>query len=95
MLSSSSPTRQKWLSETVNLSVGDVVLMVDPSNDVHLGLWLYRVSEVLPGTDGRVRTVRVQVGDRIYTQPVARLIRLPAETDGSSEAATLPEPDVT
>ena len=93
---SAMQARQKWHSENDNLSIGDVVLMVDPQQ--RRASWpLAKVTEVLPGADKRVRIVRVQVGDRIYTRPVARLIRLPSETtcDTGPEAATLPEPEPT
>ena len=69
--------RQKWRSETANLSVGDVVLIIDPQR-VRAS---WPVAKILPGDDGRVRAVKVQTKDQIYTRPVARFIKLPADPD--------------
>lgn len=72
--------RQKWHTEAPDLQVGATVMIVDPQ--LPRALWpVGRVSEVLPGADDRVRTVRVQVWDRTYTRPVARIIHLPALPD--------------
>lgn len=72
--------RQKWQTEVPGYQVGATVLVVDPQ--LPRALWpVGKVSEVLPGSDDRVRTVRVQVGDRTYTRPVARIIPLPALAD--------------
>ena len=77
---SAMQARQKWRGEADNLSKGDVVLMIDPQHS--RASWpLAKVIETLPGDDGRVRVVKVKVGDRIYTRPVVRLIRLPDEPD--------------
>lgn len=72
--------RQKWQAEVPDLQVGTTVMIVDPQ--LPRALWpVGRVSQVLPGPDDRVRTVEVQVGDRTYVRPVARIIRLPALPD--------------
>ena len=50
--------RRKWQNDARNLQVGDVALIVESGSP--RGLWpLARVTEVLPGPDGRVRTVRL------------------------------------
>lgn len=69
--------RQKWYSDTPNIEIGATVMIID--SQLPRALWCVgRVTQTLPGGDGKVRTVQVKVGDRSYTRPVARLIRLPA-----------------
>ncbi|XP_048865547.1 uncharacterized protein LOC125739453 isoform X1 [Brienomyrus brachyistius] len=77
-------TRSKWQRDAPPLQLGTVVLIMDP----HLprALWpVGRVTKVIPGVDGRVRTADVQVKDHNYTRPVARLIPLPAIPDTTSD----------
>ncbi len=72
--------RQKWQDDTPDIQVGTTVLIVDPQ--LPRALWpVGKVSEVYPGADTRVRTAKVQVGEKSYTRPVARLIQLPAIAD--------------
>ena len=62
----------KWNRETRNLSVNDVVLLVDES--VPRGFWpLARVIEVMPGRDGRVRVCKIKTKNGIYTRPVSQV----------------------
>lgn len=69
--------RRKWQIEEPSLKVHDVVLVIDPTSP--RGHWpLGRVTEVLPGPDGVVRTARVTTKTGTYTRPVARLCRLEA-----------------
>ena len=65
--------RQKWLSETRKVQVGDVVLIADGASP--RGYWsLARVTEVFPSSDGRVRTVEVKTnGGRLYRRPVSKI----------------------
>ncbi|XP_022079226.1 uncharacterized protein LOC110973069 [Acanthaster planci] len=90
----SMQARQKWRKEEDDLAVGNVVLMIDP-HQVRASWPLARIIEVLPGDDGRVRAVRVESGGRVYTRPVAKLIRLPDETEDRAEVAdpVSPNPD--
>lgn len=58
-----SSLRHKWHVPRRNLKVNDIVIIKEdllPRNEWHLG----RVVETLEGTDGLVRQVKVQVGDR-------------------------------
>ena len=69
-------TRQKWTEERNNMTKGDRVIVLDPQ--LPRAFWpVGEVKETKSGKDGRVRTAVVQVGERTYTRPVARLIRLP------------------
>lgn len=68
--------RQKWQQDNDDLKVGSVILIIDQQSP--RALWLTgRVKAVFPGADGHVRSAEVQVKDKTYTRPVARLIHLP------------------
>lgn len=68
-------SRQKWYSTSTDISLGSVVLMMDPQ--LPRAHWpIGRVTKVYPSADGHVRTVDVKINDRTYTRPVARLIVL-------------------
>lgn len=73
-------TRGQWQKPSPDVQVGMVVLLIDPQ--LPRSLWqMGKVTKVFPGTDGRVRTVEVQIKDRVYTRPIARLIVLPEIQD--------------
>ena len=68
-------TRPKWLRDTRNLKVGDLVLIAE-DNEAR-GHWpLGRVTRCIPGSDGRVRSVQVKTSTGTYTRPAARLCLL-------------------
>lgn len=72
--------RQKWQTETPDLQVGSVVMIVDPQ--LPRALWLVgQIDKTLPGPDGRIRAGEVCVGGKIYVRPVARIIQLPSLPD--------------
>ncbi|KAE8289497.1 hypothetical protein D5F01_LYC11199 [Larimichthys crocea] len=76
-------THSKWQQERDDLTVGSIVLIVD--QQLPRAMWpVGKVIAVIPGVDGRVRTAQIQVKDKSYTRPVARLIRLPAIPQDSS-----------
>jgi hypothetical protein len=76
--------RQKWQRESDNLQTGEVVMIVD--QQAPRALWqMGTVAKVIPGQDGRVRTAVVNVKDKSYTRPVARLIKLPALPDDTNK----------
>lgn len=65
------------------LKVGDVVFLT--ADGVKRQNWpLARVVEILPGQDGKVRTVRVKTADSEFLRPIQRLV--PLEVD--QEVAT-------
>ncbi|KAI7805170.1 hypothetical protein IRJ41_000825 [Triplophysa rosa] len=67
---------QKWQDDKRDIPVGTAVMIIDPQ--LPRALWpVGRVSEVFPGTDGRVRTANIKVGSKTYTRPIARIIQLP------------------
>ena len=58
-------TRQKWHMDKRNLKVNDIVLLQDdlvPRNEWKLA----RVTEVYPGSDSRVRKVRLLVSNTTF-----------------------------
>ena len=64
--------RQKWLEPKRNLTVDDLVLVVDEST--HRSKWpLGRVVEIHHGRDGLVRSVKVFQGSSTLTRPIAKL----------------------
>ena len=67
-----------------SLETGQVVMMVDPQ--LPRASWpVGRITKTMPGTDGRVRSVEIQVKNRTYIQPVARLIPLPEMTEDEKQ----------
>ena len=68
-------TRKKWLHERKNLQENDVELLVFP--DSFRALW-----PLVPGKDGRVRSVKLEVGDRELVRPIVKLC--PLELDCSA-----------
>ncbi|KAK9969699.1 hypothetical protein ABG768_027851, partial [Culter alburnus] len=72
--------RQKWRLDGKELAVGHVVLLID--HQLPQALWpVGTVAETYAGPDGKVRTAKVQVRDKMYTRPVVKLIQLPKMKD--------------
>ena len=67
--------RRKWNKEQRNLTVDDLVMVVDEQRP--RGQWLLgRIIEVMPSTDGRVRSIKVRTHQGIYTRPAAKICLL-------------------
>jgi hypothetical protein len=66
--------RKRWSEEQPELKVGDVVAELD--HTIPRRLWrLMRVSEVIPGSDGLIRRVKITNSDgKTYERGVARLL---------------------
>ena len=70
--------RKKWHRERRNIQKGEVVLLISP--DTPRGSWpMGRVVEIYPGDDGRVRVVKVQVGQGTLIRPISKLCPLEGE----------------
>ena len=70
--------RSKWLHETQNVKVGDLVIVLDESmsrKDWPLG----RIIEVYPGKDGLVRSLKVQTAKNRYVRPINKVCLLEGE----------------
>ena len=74
--------RKRWHTEQRNVRVGDVAVLFDDSRAIR-GKWtIYRVIEVYPGPDGRVRNVKVKTAESEYLRPVTKIaVICPAEGD--------------
>ena len=67
--------RQKWLNPQPNLSVGDLVLIVEPNSP--RGSWpLARVKEVKLGRDNLVRSARLLTKSSELVRPITKLVLL-------------------
>ena len=67
--------RRKWLVHHRNLTVGDIVIVIDRENSV--GNWpTGRVMETFAGQDGVVRSALVRTQGSEYHRPVAKLCLL-------------------
>lgn len=72
--------RAKWIRPTINIAVGDLVILRFPN--LPPTIWkLGRVELVHPGDDGVVRVVTVRTTDGTYKRPVVKLIALPTSDD--------------
>nr|XP_055033861.1 uncharacterized protein LOC129422150 [Misgurnus anguillicaudatus] len=72
--------RQKWNREQPNLNDSTVVLVIDPQ--LPRASWpVGRVVRLLPSQDGRVRAAEININDKLYVRPVAKLIPLPKIED--------------
>ena len=66
---------RKWQKIKKNVTVGDLVLEIDPNSDS--GSWSMAViKEVLPSEDGLVRKVVITTNGKDYTRPITRLAPL-------------------
>ncbi len=74
-------TRQKWQRVTQDLAENTVVMIIN--SQLPRAQWpVGRVVKLIPSADGHIRSAQVRVSDRLYLQPVAKLVRLPALPDG-------------
>nr|XP_055074008.1 uncharacterized protein LOC129453697 [Misgurnus anguillicaudatus] len=79
--------RRKWHNSATDIQPGMVVMVVDPQ--LPRSFWqIGKVVKVFPGADGRVRTAEVQIKDRVYARPIARLIVLPEIRDEEDDNHT-------
>ncbi len=82
-------TRGKWHNPSADIKPRTVVMLVDPQ--MPNSFWqIVRVVKVFLGADNRVRTAEIQIKNRVYTRPIARLVVLPEITD---EADDIPASD--
>ena len=71
--------RKKWNTERRNVRVDDIVMVADP-NAVR-GKWtIGRVMSVYPGSDGKIRNVKVKTSTSEYQRPITKIVVIyPAE----------------
>ena len=71
--------RKKWHVEKRDVQVDNVVTLAD-SNTVRVKLAVGRIINVYPGSDGRVRNIRVKTATGEYNHPVTKIaVSHPAE----------------
>ena len=67
--------RNKWLVDCKQMNVGNLVLIAEDNES--RGRWhLGKVAKLLPGSDGRVRSVEVRTAVGTMVRPVAKLCLL-------------------
>ncbi|XP_059045303.1 uncharacterized protein LOC131841083 [Achroia grisella] len=72
------PRRSPGQNREQTVTVGDMVLIVDPS--LPRGTWpLGRIATVFPGRDGIVRVAEVSTSGGILRRPLKRLVKLPVD----------------
>lgn len=78
--------RSKWHRDNSPLQPGAVAMVVDPQLP-RVSWPVGRITKVTPSADGRIRTADIQINDRIYTRPVARLVPLPGLPETVSDGS--------
>ncbi len=74
----------KWRESTPNLSVGQVVMVMD--YQLPRALWpVGRVKRVVPSSDGAVQVAEVTIKNRDYSRPASKLIVLPEVPTDTSD----------
>ena len=73
--------RQKWLTSTPSLKVGDCVAVKDETlkeDDIpSFQVWQHAVIEkIYPGKDGQIRAVDLCCNDRLYNRDLSKLVKL-------------------
>jgi hypothetical protein len=72
--------RQRWQKTTPNLQLGEVVLLKeDNSPPLHWPLAI--ITEVHPGSDGKVRVVTLKTPQGIFKRPISKICPLPHVND--------------
>lgn len=65
--------RQKWVKEHRNVSIGDIVMVVD-ENTARAHWPLGKVQDVKLSRDNKVRSVVVRLADKVLTRPISKLV---------------------
>ena len=64
--------RNKWWKTRDNVTNGDIVLLIDPG--ISRGKWqIGKIIEVFPGTDNKIRSVKVKTNSGTYDRPITKL----------------------
>lgn len=68
--------RSKWTTGSPPVKVDDMVVIVD-NQSPPLSWRMGRIIELLPGSDGQVRVVRLLTSAGTVTRPVVKIVLLP------------------
>ena len=75
--------RRKWTEENKNLTVGEVVLCLEPG--LPRGKWpLGRIEQIHSGPDAHVRVAHVRIGGNVYVRPITKLCPLEFDSDAKN-----------
>ena len=73
-------SRGKWYKERKNLSVGDLVLVMD--SQLARNQWeMAIVTKIYPGDDGLVRSVEIRSKSGLYDRPITKLCLLASKEE--------------
>ena len=91
--------RQKWLTSTPSLKVGDCVAVKDETlkkEDIpSLRVWpLAVIEKIYPGIDEHVRAVDLRCNDRLYNRDLSKLVKLFSPQVDEESSSSLVEEDV-
>ena len=64
--------RKRWRVERRNLQVGDVVTVAD-QNAFREKRTMGKIVDVFPGSDGRIRNVKVKTPKGVYSPPITKI----------------------
>ena len=70
--------RPKWFRTSQNLKINDIVLLKE-DNVPPLNWPRARIIEVFPGSDKKVRVVKLRTSEGVVTRPIAKICPLPQE----------------
>lgn len=71
-------TRSRWTTDAPNICVDDMVVVKDLQAPP-LKWLMARVIEVMPGSDGKVRVVRLRTENGVMIRPAVKIVKLPIE----------------
>ena len=75
--------RSKWRKSNTNISVGDIVLLVNENTPPTKGA-LGRIVSIFPSSDGLVRVVKVKTANSIFKRPLNKICKLPVLDENST-----------
>lgn len=76
--------RPKWTSHRPDPKIGDMVLVKEDETPP-LKWPLARITDVIPGKDGRIRSVQVKTTSGQYVRPIVKIVPLPTNDSISSQ----------
>lgn len=79
--------RPKWFKPMRDIQINDLVLLKE-DNTLPMSWQLARILEVMPGSDGKVRVVKVKTANSIYIRPVTKICVLPTQEFISTDVLT-------
>ena len=75
--------RRKWTEESKDLTVGEVVLCLEPGLPRGKGP-LGRIEKIHSGPDRHIRVAHVRIGGHVYVRPITKLCPLEFDSDAKN-----------